>query len=120
MKKLLYALSPALFILPAVINTLVVLWIWVYPWLDQPQMIRIPWQMLLALALFWISGILLGMGKWYGGIPAAAVPLYICLENITGYAGMSHISWFPIAVLTICYYALCGLLAVTYKKQITP
>ena len=120
MKKLLQCLSPALFIFPAVINTLVVLWIWVYPWMDQPQNIRIPWQMLLALALFWISGILLGLGKWYGGIPAAAVPIYICLENITGYAGMSHISWTPIAAVTVLYYALCGLLAVNLKIQNTP
>jgi len=116
MKKLLRMLSPALFILPAVINTVVVLWIWVYPWLDHPSAIRIPWQMLVTLALFWISGILLGLGKWYGGIPGAIVPVYACVQSLGGYAGMSHISWMPIAIVTVCYYAVCGLLADRLKN----
>ena len=116
MKKLLTILAPALYILPAVINTIVVLWVFVYPWTDQPQKIHIPWQILLVLALFWISGILLGDGKWYGGISGAAVPVYAYFESLSGYSGMSHISWLPIAAVTLVYYALCGLLAYKSKK----
>ena len=116
MKKLLNALAPAIFILPAVINTIVVLWVFVYPWMDQPQQIQIPWQLLLVLALFWISGILLGSGKWYGGIPGAVVPVYAYVESLSGYSGMSHIDWFPIVIITLGYYALCGLLAHKLRK----
>ena len=116
MKKLLTTLAPALYILPAVINTIVVLWVFVYPWMDQPQQIQIPWQLLLVLALFWISGILLGAGKWYGGLPGAAVPVYAYFESLSGYSGMSHISWLPIAAVTLGYFALCGLLAHKLKK----
>ena len=111
MKKLFRFLSPALFILPAVINTLVILWIFVYPWLNQPQYIHIPWQMLLTAAAYWFSGILLSSGKWYGGIPAAAVPVYVLIENASGYTGIGHIGWFPIAAVTILYYGVCGILA---------
>ena len=117
MKRLLHILSPALFILPAVINTLVILWIYVYPWMDQPRYIHIPWQMLAVLSLFWISGILLGMGKWYGGLPGAIVPVYAYAESLTGYAGMGHINWLPIAAVTIAYYTLCGALTVFLKKH---
>ena len=116
MKKLLHILCPALFILPAVINTIVVLWIWVYPWLGSPSNIHIPWQMLLALTFFWCSGILLGMGKWYGGIPGTVVPLYAYIESISGYSGMAHINWLPITAITAGYYAFCGLLAYRIKK----
>ena len=116
MKKLLSVLSPALFILPAVINTVVVLWVWVYPLMDDPSFIQIPWQMLLVLALFWISGILLGMGKWYGGIPGAAVPVYAYVQSLSGYSGMSHMDWLPIAAVTVGYYILCGLLAYRLRK----
>ena len=116
MKKLLSILSPALFILPAVINTIVVLWIFVYPWLDQPASVQIPWQMLLLLSLFWISGIVLGCGKWYGGIFGALVPVYAYMESLSGYGGLSHISWLPIAIVTVGYYALCGLLAYKLRK----
>ena len=115
MKKLLRTLSPALFILPAVINTVVLLWIFVYPWLDQPQSIRIPWQILLAVAMFWLSGILLSCSKWYGGLPAISVPVFIVIENLSSYAGMSHISWLPIAAITTAYYILCGIIAHHYK-----
>jgi len=116
MKKLLSVFCPALFILPAVINTIVVLWVFVCPWMDQPEQIHIPWQMLLVLSLFWISGILLGAGKWYGGIPGALVPLYAYTESLSGYSGMSHISWLPIAAVTVGYYIICGLLAHKLRK----
>lgn len=116
MKKLLNVLSPAFFILPAVISTIVVLWVFVYPWMDQPAQIHIPWQLLLVLSLFWISGILLGAGKWYGGIPGTLVPLYAYMESLSGYAGMSHIDWLPIMLVTVGYYAICGLLAHWIKK----
>ena len=111
MKKLLNALRPILFFAPAVINTVVVLWVFVYPWLGTPDGIHIPWQMLLVLGLFWLSGILLSLGKGYGGIPAIGVSLYLMLESSSGYAGMSHIDWQPIAAVTIAYYLICGHLA---------
>lgn len=116
-KKLLSALCPAIFILPAVINTIVVLWVFVYPWMDQPEQIHIPWQILLPLSLFWISGIVLRTGKWYGGIPGALVPLYAYIESLNGYSGMSHISWLPIVAVTVGYYALCGLLVHWLKNR---
>ena len=116
MKKLLTILAPALYILPAVINTIVLLWVFVYPWMDQPEQIHIPWQLLLVLSLFWISGILLGSGKWYGGIPGAFVQIYAYIESLSGYSGMSHISWLPVVIVTVGYYALCGLLAHKSRK----
>ena len=111
MKKLTQLLCRVLFLLPAIMNTLVVLWLFVYPWLSSPERIDIPPSMMLLVLLFWISGILLCRGKWHGGIFAAAVPVTVYIQNLSGYAGMSHVDWFPIAAVTVVYYVLCGILA---------
>ena len=116
MQKLEKYLSPFLFFLPAVINTLVVLWIFVYPWLSLPRQIDIPVEMVLCLLLFWGSGILLCLGKWYGGIPAVLIPAAIYIQTLSGYAGASHINWLPIAAMTVLYYAACGFLAFRRKQ----
>lgn len=105
-----------LYFLPAAINTLILFWIFVYPWLGQPENIRIPWQMLLILLVFWGSGILLIKGKWYGGIPASAIPAAAWLQSQSGYSGMSHIDWLPIAAVSILWCLLCAAL-VSHKTR---
>lgn len=117
MRKIRKTFSLFLFFLPPVINTLVVLWLFVYPWRSQPQQIHIPIEMLLILLLFWISGVLLCFGKWYGGIPAAAIPVTAYLQELSGYTGMSHIDWFPIAAGTVLFYILCGFLSCCIKNE---
>lgn len=110
-------LCSCLYFLPAIINTLILLWIFVYPWLDQPESIRIPWQMLLILLVFWVSGILLARGKWFGGILSALIPLAAWLQNQSSYAGMTHINWLPIAAATILWSILCAVFVYRFQQK---
>lgn len=114
MKRIAKLVSNFLYFLPAVINTLVVLWIFVYPWREMPVGIDVPVVMWLVLLLFWGSGLLLRFGKWYGGIPPAALSIYIYFDSQNS---MQHIDWLPIAVVTVIYYILCGILTLRLKRK---
>lgn len=114
LKKIVKALPNILYFIPAVIVTLVVLWIYVYPWLDQLGRSDIPFIMLLALLPFWIGGILLQRGKWYGGAIPAILVVWIYFDS---QKSMSHVDWLPIAAVTVLYYAICGALSFWQKNK---
>ncbi len=108
MKK---ALLKLLYFAPAIAVTIFLLYI------GFDNIIRMdgPYWIYIIVATLWISGILLSLQKWYGGVIALIIPVGDYIYTQSGYAGHRHIDTLPYILGLAIFYAICGY--IVYKTN---
>lgn len=91
-------------------------------WGYLPILLLVAWMVLierhaivLAFFLLFLCGLLLANHRWWGCIPGVLLGVATCIYGMMPH-GQIFAEW-PIGVVLIGYYLLCGLLARSRKKK---
>lgn len=100
-----------LYFAPAILVTAFMLWV------GFENIIRLdgPYWIYVIVATFWISGALLSLKKWYGGVIALIIPIGDCIYAQSGFAGHMHIDTLPYIIGLAVFYIVCGY--IVYKTN---